>query len=342
MNSPFRFLSCALSATGVACAIAPALSFADPVQIKLRELLKVPENQTEKITLDFKKVALAAVEHSDSFKTIVAKAVSIRSADLNASSITDAYLTLGGKQEWNRNQPVNPFGTSRFDQSTVDINYQQYLQTGTRFTLGLSEYRNNSTFGGGFGSIDAKAAGARIQLEQSLWRDFFGQSTRLQISSGVALSKAKKIEIKTEIEDWFISLSDIYHQAWQAQRQIAAVEKTLKRREQLSALYQRRQALGISEEADRLQIETAVEQNRIQLNELKLSLDRIWNLLIVTLKLPSDFKSIDPLNVPLVLDATKSTEVEACLAEESRQIKGPPQSGPYPKKQKFAESLIGF
>ncbi len=282
------------------------------VQQRLREMLEVPASEKGPISLNLKEITLAAMARSDSFKAIVAKLVAVQSEEFAQSAMTDAALSLQARQEWNRNQPNSLFGTSRFEQTNVDLGLEKRFQSGTRLSLGLGEYRNNSSFGAAFGIIDAKVAGARLELTQSLWRDFFGSTTRDLIKSGKLKSEARMAAFESEVEDWFIQLSGLYHQVWFAQKRVEATRESLARKERLAGLFQRRKALGISEEAEQIQVETAVEQSRVQLEELIRYLDQYWNLLVVSLKLPEEDRFINPLDVPVTIEAPQGDATLDC------------------------------
>lgn len=312
--------------------VASSLLFASPfvvasaptqnpeIQTELRKLLKTPENQKGPVRLTLKQVTLAAIKNSDSFRATVAAAASISSARLRVSELTDTRLTVGAQQEWNRNQPNSPFGTIRFDQFSADVQLAKRFATGTQVALGLTEVRNDSTFGGTFGAFGVRGSAARVTLSQSLWRDFFGQSTRDALEAGSLQSKIERAQVEAAIEDWFIQLAGIYHQAWFAQQQIDGTSDNVKRRELLAQLFRRRQALGTSEESDRLQIEAALESNRIQKVEYERALERTWHLLITTLKLPDDYRRFRPVEIPLEIRDPESYSKLGCekTPEQSR------------------------
>lgn len=293
------------------------------IQVRLREMLEIPANVQGPLSLTLKEVTIAAMARSDSFKALVSKLGSIESDALSQSALTDAVLFAQAKQEWNRNQPNSLFGTTRFDQTVFDLGLEKRFQTGTKFNLGFTEYRNNSTFGGNFGSVDAKVAGARLELNQSLWRDFFGTGTRSLLKSGRLKSEANRIALESEIESWFIDLSGLYHQVWLAQKRVEATRESLKRKERLAGLFQRRKKLGISEEAEQIQIESAVEQSRVQLNELTHVLERYWKLLVVSLKLSEEDRQFNPIEVPIAIDAVEEEAQTDCRSSmnQNRQLK---------------------
>jgi outer membrane protein TolC len=284
----------------------------DRVQQRLREMLEVPASEKGPISLNLREITLAAMARSDSFKAIVAKLVAVQSDELAQSAMTDAALSLQARQEWNRNQPNSLFGTSRFDQTNVDLGLEKRFQSGTRLSLGLGEYRNNSSFGTAFGTIDAKVAGAKLELTQSLWKDFFGSSTRDLMKSGKLKTEARIAAFESEVEDWFLQLSGLYHQVWFAQKRVEATRESLARKERLAKLFQRRKSLGISEEAEQIQVESAVDQARVQLDELIRYLDQYWNLLVVSLKLPEEDRFINPLDVPVTIDAAQTEVAMDC------------------------------
>jgi outer membrane protein TolC len=288
---------------------------------KLRELLNTPADYRGRVELSIQDVTLAAMKSSDSFRAVMAAAIELEANRLTPQSLTDTYLTLSANQQWNRNQPDNPFGTVRSDAFRIDAAAEKAFRSGTKLTLGLTEFKNNLVFGGTFGSTNAKVASLQAKVEQSLWRDFFGQSTRDRIQAGELLSKSDRLALEQKIESWFLDLAKIYHQAWLLQRRVDALKTNVERRSILAGLFQRRQALGISEEADRIQIEAALEQSKIQLAESERALDRIWKNLIITLKLPEEYREFNALEIPLRLDevtAQEESQTEATCKTPSR------------------------
>ncbi|MBU6154553.1 MAG: TolC family protein [Bdellovibrionales bacterium] len=303
-------------------ASAPPPPPGDRIQVRLRQMLDVPDSVRGPISLDLKSVILAAMMRSDSFKTLLSKVPMIPVDRLEQEALTDSFFFAQGKQEWNRNQPNSLFGTNRFDQTSVDLGVEKRLASGTRLTLGLSEFRNNSAFGS-FGNVDSRVAGGRLNLSQSLWRDFFGSSTRKLLDSGKAKSDAKKIQLESEIEDWFLQLSGLFHQVWMAQKRIEATRASLERKERLASLFARRKSLGISEEAEQLQVEAAVKQTRVQLEEMTRLLEKQWSLLVVSLKLGEEDRRTDPTLIPVLLGTELPDPGTDCAspADSNREIK---------------------
>jgi outer membrane protein TolC len=294
----------------------------DRVQVRLRQMLNLPSDHPGKVTLDLKSVTLAAMTRSDSFRAIVSKYIAVETDVLEQRALTDSFVFIQARQEWNRNQPNSLFGTNRFNQTSVDLGIEKKLASGTRMNLGLSEFRNDSEFGS-FGNINTKVAGGRLTLSQSLWRDAFGVSTRDLIGSGQSKSRAKKLQLESEIEEWFMQLSELFHQVWLTQRRIDAIRESLERKDRLASLFDRRQQLGISEETDRIQIESAVNQTRVQLDEHERILKKQWNLLVVSLKLEREDRETDPMTIPISLGEELTQPDPTCSMRDgiSRQIR---------------------
>lgn len=289
----------------------------DRIQTRLRQMLEIPDTKPGKVELDLKSVTLAAMLRSDSFRALLSKAISIDSEYLEQQALTDAVLFTQAKQEWNRNQPTSLFGTNRFDQGSLEVGIEKRLSSGTRLGIGLTEFRNNSSFGS-FGNIDTKLAGARVTLNQSLWRDFLGSTTRKWLESGRTKSESKRTQLEAEIEDWFIQFSALFHQVWLTQRRIEATKESLERKERLAALFERRKSLGISEEAEQIQIDSAVRQTRVQLDELIRLLEKQWSLLVVSLKLEEEDRKTDPTQIPVALAGDLDANHGGCEADVSR------------------------
>lgn len=313
-----------LCLTALAAFASMNFAHANPaIQKRLREMLDTPATKAGPVSLTLKEVSLAAMARSDSFKALLAKNYALKSDEYFQESLTDAMLVAQAKQEWNRNQANSLFGTTRFDQTLVDLGIEKRFSTGTKLGLGLSEYRNTSTFGGGFGTIDAKVAGVKLELAQSLWRDAFGSSTRDLLSSGKIKSEAKKVALESEIEDWFLQFTSLYYQVWLTQRRVEATQSSLDRKERLASLFQRRKNLGISEEADQIQIASAVDQTRVQLDDLKRSLLKSWNLLVVSLKLSADDQKFNPMEIPVSVGDVQAFQNLGCdqMPSENRSLK---------------------
>lgn len=288
------------------------------MQGKDREILGTPVDVKGAVTLSLRQVIQDSMRSSDSFRRILAQAQAIPSDALAAEAITDAKLTATTSKEWNRNQSTSPYGTNSYDQTQATLGFEKYFRSGTALGLSLTEYRNNSLFSSTIGTIDSKSAGISLTLRQSLWRDFLGTSTRNQIKSGDLFSQANRVLWEAKVEDWALQLMNLYLRAWSLQRRLQASQKTFDRRLVLAQLFQRRQALGTSEEADRLQVEAALEQNRIQILEQQRDLQRIWENLIVTSKLPAEAKKVDPRLIPM--------EIDPVLPIEQLHCDSPPES----------------
>jgi outer membrane protein TolC len=300
-----------------------SVSATPAIQKRLREMLDIPASQKGMVSLTLKEVSLAAMARSDSFQALMAKSYSLKSDEYLQDSLTDSFFVAHAKQDWNRNQANSIFGTTRFDQTVIDLGFEKRFFTGTKLGLGLSEYRNTSVFGGNFGTVDAKVAAVNLEIAQSLWRDSFGSSTRNLLNSGKLKSEAKKIALEAEIEDWFLQFSSLYYQVWLTQRRVEATQLSLERKERLASLFQRRKQLGISEEADQIQISSAVDQTRVQLDELKRSLAKNWNLLVVSLKLSPEDQKFNPMDIPMEVGDAQSFQQLGCdqIPDSNRALK---------------------
>jgi outer membrane protein TolC len=77
----------------------------------------------------------------------------------------------------------------------------------------------------------------------------------------------------------------------------------------LALLFERRKSLGISEEAEQIQVRSAVSQSRVQLEEMLRILQKQWVLLAVSLKLDEEDRLTDPTKIPVdigILDSEKN------------------------------------
>ena len=138
-----------------------------------------------------------------------------------------------------------------------------------------------------------------VEIQQSLLKNTFGTSTRDQLDAGEFQSKSVEQQFRLDLGSWMVSTSEIYYNAWFAQRRVEASRHTCNPEEPFKN-HKDSKKQGVSEEADLLQVEGAViaaeNDLRSDINEL----NNVWRQLIIYLKLDPAFLRIDPSKIPIV------------------------------------------
>ena len=139
-----------------------------------------------------------------------------------------------------------------------------------------------------------------FELQQSLLNNSFGSATRSQLSAGEAQGSSVVQQYRLDIGQWMVNTSEIYYNAWFAQRRVEASRHTLEIQKRLLKITRILKNRGVSHEADLLQVEGAVIAAENALREDENQLNNDWRQLIIYLKLDPAFLKIDPSAIPIV------------------------------------------
>lgn len=279
----------------------------ESVKVMVAELLKeIPEGA---LTLDY--VMKRALISSDSFKSLKADHGKITSPWLKAKSIYDPqfYAQLGYQN--NENEPAISFEPNSKRGWSSALGIQGHLPTGTQLKASVNHQKSQLGFAA---SPDTKYHynQAKIEVSQSLLKDFFGAAGRSMLKSGRSGSKAMEASLYAAGESWWISFAEMFYESWLAQKEVEAAASQLERRRDLRVITERRLKRGTSESADFLQVQSAVGASMNDLEIKMLQLRSRWRALVISLYWPESFLDIDPRIVPLNIDDSIEESSKIC------------------------------
>ncbi len=269
------------------------------------------------VSLEF--MTKVAMLNSDTFRALRAQLPTIEIAELSAKAALELNLDAGYTFFHSEDEPDSPFGPSRIESSQWNLGFSKYFSTGTNFGVSMIQGRYIKTMPALFANPlfdDIYKTTAEINLSQNLWRDAFGFATRRNLLRGKIESEVKKIEIDESMEEWLLGLAQIFYRGWGAQSDTRAAEAGLARRQRLLSITQRKVANGTGERPDLLQVKSAVASSSIRVQVARETLDAVWRDLVVLLKFPSPWLSLDPLQVPVELDNPVDAAVNLCVRSQ--------------------------
>lgn len=282
-----------------------------PVEAE-RIINQLPERS---LTVDF--VLKKAMLSSDSFKEVTAREPLVMALRLRGEAITDPQLSVLFNQMDDRRQPSSPFGLVRNQSMGMTATVQKPFLTGTGLSFEVFKGNTEVTLppqfaAGGSGLFQAYETRATLSLTQDLWRNFFGNASRAQKEALDLQSESGELSIKSAAEQWAMGLIQQYYTAWFLQGNLKEMDKQTARRKRLLEILQVRARRGTSEPSDVHQMEAATEALEISRRETEQKLSEIWRNLVIALKLPEVFLTIDPRDVPLTLDQPQEGAQAEC------------------------------
>lgn len=264
------------------------------------------------LTLDL--VIGQAVKASDSYRGLRAQRQAADVPTLYGKAPMETRLSARAEVQDDRTQPQTPFQPNRTQAHGYSLGLSSAFTTGTELSFELFHGYRKIDFSPSVAFAIAPFFETRgsIGLKQHLWKDFFGKATRSDYQSALQQTEARKHSYEVSRENWFFQLAEIYYQAWFAQTQERASEKTLERQQRLLRAVEVKLRRGTSEEPDRLQVLLAKTQAEIQLQRDRQNLGDLWRNLITVLKLPAKWAEIDPADIPMKLDNPVPRAMAAC------------------------------
>lgn len=282
-----------------------------------QKLLKqLPGN---KLTLDF--VLAQAYRNSDSAQAILAGEEALDAARLQAMAPFTTELHSSAFYTKNDNDQASFFDPR--SAQTYSLGASHYFQTGTRLGIDFIEQRSTLSAANTF-ALPNKSA-AKFSISQNLWRDFFGYQGRRQMEAGEALTRSARLQQNKALQDWALSLVDLYHNAWLRQTQLAAARLTVERQRRLFSTTRLKLNRGTAERADFLQVESSYLLAQTEFEQTKQELQILWRSLVTNLKLPQSWLEIPAEYVPLDFSSLYAEGEKVCASlkiqpEESLEV----------------------
>lgn len=279
---------------------------------------KVLESLPRKsVSLDY--ITQVAMLNSDTFRALRAQFAIIEVPELTAKAPLELNLESGYTFTHSEDEPDSPFFPTRLENSQWNLGFSKYFSTGTAVGVSMVQGRYSKTMPSPFQNPafdDIHKTVAEVSISQNLWRDAFGFSTRRNLTRGKLETEVKRIEVDESMEDWLLGLAHLYYRGWGAQSDTRAAEAGLARRQRLLNITQRKVSSGTGERPDLLQVRSAVSGSSIRLQVARENLDSFWREIVILLKLPQPWMSIDPLLIPVELDNPTDMAVNLCVRSQ--------------------------
>lgn len=271
----------------------------------------------KKVTLDL--VVSRAIEASDSFQAIRSQQQTIPVSALQGLAPLDFRLTGETNRTRDWREAESPFSPNFIDASVYRLGFATQFQTGTTAQLQLSHGHTNLNFPPTFLFIQPPyyETEATLGLSQNLWQDAFGYGTRRLKQSGRLMSESAAFAFRENVEEWVTQLMGVFYNAWFAQAQVKAAQANTQRRNRLYDITQLKVRRGTSERPDALQVQSAVLSSQTQEAQASQVLKDRWQGLVISLKLPERWLTIDPKEIPIALDNPVNQALRACQSEQA-------------------------
>lgn len=285
--------------------------------------------------LELKYVIARAAQSSDSFKAAYASLLTTDIAKLQAETAL-AWRPYAKYSSLNdRREAGNAFSPNRIENQSFSLGVSTAFQSGTKIQAEISHGNNLIVLPIGQ-TFDYYETRSTLSLSQSLLADSFGQSSRALQRSAAKASEAQALTAREGLEDWSLSLIRLYYGAWLAQAQTRAAIEGYERKLRLKELLEIQTRRGTAERPDLLQVESATTSTLNQKEQNELKLQEQWRDLIIALKLNPEWTRINPLIIPIELDAPQ-LEAKALCGEEGKVLPAP-ESLPLARAKLLAEA----
>lgn len=271
--------------------------------------------------INFDLVLALAMRSSDSFRIIQSQRASLRVSEFQSLIPLESRITAGASLLRDEREPQSPFSPIKVHSNTVNLGYSSYFTTGTSVGLDLSHGSTDLGFST-FTPLSFYETKATLGLSQNLWQDAFGTATRLGSAAGKLFSEAAELGLQISVNDWVVELVQIYYGAWLAQAQLEAARASLQRRTRLLEITEIKARRGTAEEPDVLQIKSALLTSSVLRDQASQNLGERWRGLVVSLKLPAEWSSVDASLIPIALDSPVEEMLALCGPEST------PHAGP--------------
>ena len=281
-------------------------------------LNKIPE---KKLTLDF--VIGTALRNAEAFRIAGYDYATAGLEELGQlDPATDTFFQGGASYGDDNSEKTSPFQALRAKKWDWSLGFTKGWSTGTQTSVDWIYDTNNLEFPAGLGSFgnsfvtNYKQSAAQVSLSQSLLKDSFGYSFRKKRLG--ARSRAKAIQWKTRNDIEALTLNFIlqYYQSWFMQEQVRSLQAQAKRQARLVRILKKRSLKGAVEKPDLIQIEALLAATRVRLKDAVAQLASQWEQLVFSLKLPMSFLSVDPIEIPIVIDNPLPLSLRVCGQKE--------------------------
>lgn len=275
----------------------------------------------KKITMDL--VVGRAIEVSDSFRLLKSALPGTEVPFLQSRAALDTRLFGNATRLINENEPETAFNPLRTTGTNVAIGARKTFSTGTTATVELSHGNVNQTYPtdlsapsgfSPFASLDGNryTTKASVGLSQNLWKDAFGRATRMGLRAGELQKEAALSAFEESVQEWVFGIVQLYYGAWLAQSQVEAAHVNLQRRQRLSGITQIKANRGTAESPDVLQVRSALANSQVQLASAEQTLADRWRTLVMSLKLPEAWLTLEAREIPVALDDPLASALAAC------------------------------
>ncbi|NCN28159.1 TolC family protein [bacterium] len=284
-----------------------------------------------------------AIRYSDSFQSIIGTLPASKAPELAALAPLDVLISAQFAYTNNDQEPSSSTSSTTVDKNkTYTLGLSKMFVTGTTLTASIEADDNNGTVtstssttgvtsSAGFTTTESTVT---LGLEQSLWKDFLGYSTRKKVRAGELEGSVVFDQVVEATEDWTLGIAQTYYQAWLNKQRTIAARAKLKRQEELSRITKLRVRRGSSARPELLQIESAAIAAKTEEARVSEELNQSWRLLIATVKLPRAWFKIDPVQIPMILEQ-QPKELDAFCSEATALL-----TAPTPDQEKI-KSLVG-
>jgi outer membrane protein TolC len=268
------------------------------------------DNYPARLTLPY--TLKKARQSSTRFQFNEADLTGIQSSWYQSQAPYAARLSLGVRKLNDRFEPSNPFAPNQTLATTYFVGVQKGIPwTGTQ--LGIEFQHSNTNLG--FQTLNiAPYYESRLVLtaRQSLLQSLVWGLDRKRSEAGRQGSEAADFSYQGGLDQTTLGLIQIYYQAWLGQADVRAATSNYNNKKELLKITEIKARRGTAERPDVLQAESALLSAEIQRVEAIRALGNIWRLLIVSLKLPEALLSVDPMIIPVDLDAPIFLAREQC------------------------------
>jgi outer membrane protein TolC len=176
-------------------------------------------------------------------------------------------LSLKGSWLDDKKQP-NFFGAKASDTTQYTLGLTKKFSSGTTMNLNASAIgsENKEMANPALGAFAKYAQGSLgVAVSQSIWKDFFGASTRLRREREATVAEAEKSGYDLQARQLMIGAESAYWDYIYLKEEISQREESLKRSQKIEAWVRRRTQDGIADRADLLNAQALVATRKLQL-----------------------------------------------------------------------------
>lgn len=269
-------------------------------------------------------------------KTVQSLNISQEAADLRAEAgDLDLVPTLtAGVSYLNDKSPLSQFallGATESKSLTYNLGLSKKFSSGTTASIyaNTSEFENVGTLQDArFQKFGVGALG--VALSQSLWKDFFGNATRLRWDRIAAATKAEKGTYDLQKKMLLIEAETAFWNYFLAEEALRIGRSSLDRAKKIEGWTKRRVSDGISDRADLLETQGLVSARQLQLITVQDDQESAKRQIRDFLNLKSsdefpvlkgDISQVRPLNTFVEGNARKVVSLEAYLSSMNAKAK---------------------